>query len=262
MKRIECEGFDSIEKTLKQVKSIVPEIPRERKENYINQLLKMEMSEQKRGTLWDFVKDQVSFMNRFVIVAQLVWGILFVMAFHGTEIYRFTNGELCLLSMAPPLLLLLVVEEIARVYNKSMLEIECATKFSIRKLILVRMLFVSVGNLFVLFIALVTVFPYLQESLRLGFSSLLLYGLTPLVLMTWMILLQMEKRSGEQLLYGTGVCYVILLIIGLLGGKESVNIYRAEFRGAWILTLIIGILACIWQFKRINNELENYNLVV
>lgn len=261
MRRKEQEQFKEIIGALKKVKVNMPEISSEKKEENIIKLLALEVPSKKYGNLWDFIIEQITFINGFIIIAQLLWGILFVLAFQNKEMRGFTNSELFLFSMSPPILLILVVEEIARVYNRSMLEIECTTKYSIKKLILLRMLVVSIGNILVLVITMPMIIPYLNETLKLGLGSLLLYGLTPLVLMTWMILIQMEKRKGEQLLYRTVTCYVILLSIGLLGGKESINIYRMEFQGIWLCTLVTGALACVLQFKKIYNEIENFNLV-
>lgn len=240
-------------KGLKTVAKEPPIVSEEKKNALIAEIVQREFSFRKRSTPLEFVLAQIGFVNKMVWFWQGVWILLFAYAVWRGRMFSVSNENLCLLSMAPPLLLLLTVEEIAKIYNRSMLEIEAATKFSLKKVVLTRMLAVSVVNGVLLLGGMV----YAGRRMELQWAEVLVYSLTPLVLMTALLLKMMTVWAGEQLRYGAVALYLCMAVVILIGRMERMNFYRQELRGIWLLLLIGGGLAAVWQGRRLGKHLEH-----
>lgn len=243
---------------LKTVAKEMPVISEEKKNAVIAELVQKEMPIRKKSTFGEFVLAQIGFVNKMVWFWQGVWILLFAYAVWRGKLFHVSNESLCLLSMAPPLLLLLTVEEVAKIYNRSMLEIEAATKFSLKKVVLTRMLTVSVVNGVLLLGGMV----YAGTRMELEWAKVLVYCLTPLVLMTALLLKMMTRWNGEQLRYGAVVLYLCLAFVILIGRMERVNFYRQELFGMWLLLLIGGGLAAVYQGHRLGKYLEHCEPIV
>ena len=164
------------------------------KDRVIETVMKIEIPFRKTESFGEFFAAQFSFINKLAFLGQLLWLILFSYAIWDGQIFHLPNEMLCILSMAPPVLLLLTVEEISHIYNRSMLEIEYATKYSIRNVVMVRLLILSAVGGVMLFIGIL----YAKSSLGLDLVSVLLYSLTPYVCMIFFLLLLMKKWKGKQ----------------------------------------------------------------
>ena len=103
-----------------------------KKEENIKALLLITPLPRTRGKRWNFVLEQIGYLGRYCLVWQTLWVVLFwYLLRHGIPYMGAENREnevLVLVSLLPPLLALLTVEEITKVYQRSMLEIEYATK--------------------------------------------------------------------------------------------------------------------------------------
>lgn len=240
-------------RSLKAVAKEKPSVSEEKKKAVIAEMVQRELPLRKKSTFGEFVWAQIGFVNKMVWFWQGVWILLFLFAVWKGKLFHITNENLCILSMAPPLLLLLTVEEIAKIYNRSMLEIEAATKFSLRKVVLTRMLAVSVVNSVLLLGGMV----YAGNRMELKCTEVLVYSLTPLVLMTALLLKMMIRWSGEQLRYGAVALYLCLVVVILIGRMERVNFYRQELLGMWLLLLVGGGIAAVYQGHRLGKHLEH-----
>jgi len=240
-------------KGLKTVAKEKPTISEEKKNDVIAELVQKEMPIRKKSTFGEFVWAQIGFVNKMVWFWQGVWFLLFAYVVWRGKLFSVSNENLCLLSMAPPLLLLLTVEEVAKIYNRSMLEIEAATKFSLKKVVLTRMLTVSVVNGVLLLSGMV----YAGTRMELEWAKVLVYSLTPLLLMTALLLKMMTRWNGEQLQYGAVVLYLCLAVVIFIGRMERVNFYRQELFGMWLLLLIGGGIVAVYQGHRLGKHLEH-----
>lgn len=223
-----------------------------RKNAFLAQVRERKISVRKNGSFGGFVLSQAYFMDKMVLFWQVLWLLsFFFLTGEGGNSF-FTDKVLCILSMAPPLLLLLTVEEVSRVYNRSQLEIEYATKYSLKKAVMVRMLLLSSLNGVFLTVGIV----YARGRIGLALSETLVYGLTPLLLMTCLLLAFMQRWSGEKLKYA-GVSIYVFMSVFLLSGQESKwDIYSKNLLGVWLLVLACSAVAAVCEWRRLMRHLE------
>lgn len=233
-------------------------INEERKNAVIECVLRRDIPVRRKSSLLEFVIAQIGFVNKVVWFWQGVWILFFVYAVWNGNLFHVTNEASCILSMAPPLLLLLTVEEVARVYTRSMLEIEYATKYSLKKVVLVRMMILSFVNGCILLGGIL----FAKEQMELELIEALVYSLTPLLLMTFLLLKMMNRWKGEQLHYAGISLYLFFLLIAVAGRMERFNIYAKNLFGVWLLLFVCGLLATIYQINRLAKHLEHFELVI
>lgn len=244
-------------KTLKKVAK-EKDIPDDRKKDLIiAAVTQHEIPIRKWGNFREFLVLQLSFINRLVFFGQALWLLLFSYAVWDGQIFHLSNEMLCLLSVTPPILLLFTVDEISRIYNQSMLEIECSTKYSLRKLVMARLFLLSLINGSVLFAGI------LFAKIRLGLDafSVLIYSLTPYVCMTFLLLLLMKKWKGQQLLYAGVSVYVALAGVIFIGRMEAFSIYRSDFRLIWGAVMLGCLIGIVYQFRQLWRRLEHFEAV-
>lgn len=229
----------------------------EAKNRAIEAVLCREIPVEPRGNKIDFWLSQIRFVNKRIWFWQGVWLLLFLYAVWNGNIFRVSNEGLCILSMAPPLLLLFTVEDVSRIYHRSMLEIEYATKYSLKKVVLVRMMLLSMVS----GILLLGGVAFAGNRLELVLVETLVYGLTPFLLMTFLLLKLMEQLKGEQLLYVGISLYFMFFVIVLIGRGERFHIYSPEVFGAWELLFVGGVIAAVYQGCRLGRLLENFEAV-
>lgn len=239
-------------KELKNSAKVPDPCDEERKRAFLLRMRESEIPVRKRGSFGGFILTQVYFMDRMVLFWQGLWLISFFFLTGEGGNFLFTDRVLCILSMAPPLLLLLTVEEVSRVYNKSLLEIEYATKYSLKKAVMVRMLLLSLPN--GVFLA-VGIF-YAKGRIGLALSEALAYGLTPLLMMTCLLLLFMQRWSGEKLKYAGLAVYVFLSAFLLAGQGSRWNIYSENLLGIWLMILACSAAAAVCEWRNLMRRLE------
>ncbi|MCM1044979.1 MAG: hypothetical protein NC417_05680 [Candidatus Gastranaerophilales bacterium] len=224
----------------------------ERKEAFLVRIRERSVPVRKRGSFGAFVWSQIYFMDRMVLFWQGLWLLLFFLLTGQGESSLLTDKILCILSMAPPLLLLLTVEEVSRVYNKSMLEIEYATKYSLKKAVMVRMLLLSLLNGVFLAVGIL----YAKGRIGLTLSEALAYGLTPLLLMTCLLLMFMQRWRGDKLKYAGISVYVLISVFVLVGQSGRWNIYSEDLLGIWLSVLAVSAVAVVYEWRRLMRRLE------
>lgn len=232
-------------------------INEDKKNAVIAAMVQRDIPVRKKSSIGEFVLAQIGFVNKMVWFWQGVWILLFLFAVWKGKLFHVTNENLCILSMAPPLLLLLAVEEITKVYARSMLEIEYATKYSLKKVVMARMLIVGVVNGILLFGGIL----FAGERLNMKLIEVLVYSLTPLLLMTFLLLKMMTVWNGEQLHYAGISLYVFFLFIVIVGRGERFNIYQQELFGAWLLLFVCGLIAAIAQGRVLAKRLECFEML-
>jgi len=244
-------------KSLKVVAKEKVDIDEDAKNTMIAGLLTREIPVRSRGSSIDFLLSQIGFVSKIVWFWQGIWMLLFLYAVWNGNMFQLTNEQLCILSMAPPLLLLLTVEEVSKVYNRSMLEIEYATKYSLKKVVLVRMLILSIVNAILLLGGILLA----GNRLELVLLEVLVYGLTPLLLMTCLLLKLMTKLQGEQLHYAGISLYLGFLLIVIVGRMERFHIYSSHLFGVWMILFVFGLLGVVYQGCKLGKHLESFEIL-
>ncbi|MDE7273569.1 MAG: hypothetical protein K2N95_11000 [Lachnospiraceae bacterium] len=226
-----------------------------KKEERIKALMQISPLPRTRGKRWNFVLEQIGYLGRYCLVWQVVWGGLFwYLMRHGIpyiSAQESENGILMLISLLPPLLALITVEEITKVYQRSMLEIEYATKYSLQNVVLVRMMVLSEFHCILLAVMLVSI----RAKLDSGIGTLFVYGFTPMILMTGILMKLMQHCHGERLRSaGIGV-YVLMAMFTIAGNTKYFCWFHSDYFMVWCILCAVSILFAGWQFDCLRRKL-------
>lgn len=215
-----------------------------------------------RGKRWNFVLEQIGYLGRYCLVWQAAWVALFwYLMHHGIPymgIGESENEVLVLISLLPPMLALLMVEAVTRVYQRSMLEIEYTTKYSLQSVVLVRML--ALGGFHAVILA--AVILGIRAGADSDIGTLLVYGFTPMILVTGILLKLMRCCQGETLRSaGIGV-YALTAVLVFAGNTKYFRWYQPDYFGTWCAACGAGIAFAVWQFACLRRKLCSFEQVV
>lgn len=211
-----------------------------------------------RGSTLSFVLEQIGYLGKYCLVWQIAWIVLFCYLMRYGVSYFFGetggNGVLVMISLLPPLLVLLTVETITKVYQRSMLEIEYATKYSLREVVIVRMLFLGVFHSVILAVEIVA----LHKGLESEAGKLLVYGFTPMIIITGILLKIMQYYQGEQLRSaGIGV-YLGTVLLAVMGNTKYFGWYEPLYFKVWCAVCVFGVFGSGYQFVCLCRKLATY----
>ena len=167
------------------------------------------------------------------------------------------NEILITISLLPPILVLLTVEEITKVYHRSMLEIEYATKYSLQGVVMTRMSVLCVFHSLILAVC-ILLFGARIDS---GMGRLLVYGFTPMVLITGVLLKLMQHCQGELLRNAIVSVYGIAVIFAVIGNARYFDCFRPDYFQIWCIVCIGGIAFGVWQFVCLNKKLSGFERI-
>ena len=252
----------AIEKRLREYAAACERILPEEKEERIRALLQIASKPCTRGTIWDFVLEQVGYLGRYCLIWQALWIALFcflmrngVLDFLGGE---GGNGTLVMISLLPPILVLLTVEEITKVYQRSMLEIEYATKYSLQGVIMTRMSVLCAFHSVILCVCI----WICQARLDSGMGRLLVYGFTPMIVVTGALLKLMQYCQGELLRNAVVGVYGLAVVLALVGNTGYFGWFQPDYFKIWCVVCFVGIVFGIWQFVCLHRKLSGYEQLV
>lgn len=260
-------GQREIEKRLRQYAVECETIVPVNKENMIQELLqadgaKMVSINHTRGTLWNFIMEQTGYLGKYCFIWQAAWIALFYyMMRYGVSYLSGENNRnavLVTISLLPPLLILLTVEEITKVYQRSMLEIEYATKYSLRSAVMIRMAVLCVVHSLILVICILWLHSRIAEDI----GRLLVYGFTPMIIVTAVLFKLMQYRQGEVLLSAAAGVYILTAGLVVVGNTEYFNWYQPVYFNVWCIVCTTGIVLGARQFIRLNGKLASYEMII
>lgn len=250
-----------IEKRLRQYAAACRRNLPEGKEAAIERLMRVKPLPRTRGTLWNFVWEQIGYLGRYCLLWQAVWLTLFCFLMrHGIPgVWRENNegAMLAAVSLFPPILVLLTVEEITKIYQRSMLEIEYATRYSLKYVITVRMLILCMFHSAILAAAIIC----LHDGAAFELGMLLVCGFTPMIVMTGILMKLMQHFQGEQLRAAGIVLYVMAVAVAIVGNTEYFNWYQPLYFRIWCMACAVGIVFGVCQFVILCRRLANYEQI-
>ena len=194
-----------------------------------------------------FLKRQIRFVGWKIWLLQGILLLLLYGFFASIEAVflardiRFTAYFLCCLSV---LVILSAVPVFYRSVRYAMYETELASRFSIVKLILAKVILIGIGDVVLLFVLLwLTVF---HTNLRA--ESALLYILLPGFLAAAGFLYLLGHIPAERLQKGSvGLGCVLFCIFFLL--KQFYPVFFAQtFSAGWAAVCVLLLFVCGWQF--------------
>lgn len=233
----------NVEKILEEYKSETMKVsPKNRDENILKLL---ELSKKGHGDFRDFVSGQLSMFGKVSLVWELVWLVFFIaISFNCKKIFG-TQDVLPLISILSPFLLIVFATDIGKVTNRSVLEIEATTKYSISQILLFRLLTVEVTQLVMVFIGAMIWYKTMGYSL----PHLLLYGYTPLVFSSAVLLLCISRFRGKAIQYaGVSITVLIVALLGVFCTMSSfegvrIDIFHPSNIWIWEIVLIASVVA-------------------
>lgn len=154
---------------------------------------------ERTGTLY-----KISFLELLVgqikYISPYLWGIQaallliisgFLFASNGT--HNADQSIIVILSMASPIIALVVIPELAKSFNHHMWEMESACKFNLQKLVAIRLILIGVIDLFIItIIIIITSIVY-----ELNLLNIILYILVPFNLASSVYLFILRKLRGK-----------------------------------------------------------------
>lgn len=204
----------------------------------------------------EFLLSQIGFIRKRTWAFQLL--ILWLLSF---GIYNAGARDILnlrtfsLMSILAPLLLIVNIEEISRIYNKSMLEIEFTTRYSIRKVLVTRMLILGVVDCIFLIIMMI----FAGNFTDLSIVRVIMYTLVPFNLVCVGFLKLMNYFKGKELNYACMAYCVILIAILLFSRYDDLGIYAKDFLAGWILIYGVTTIMLSVEMKRITRRLGNFD---
>lgn len=238
----------------------VPPIDQSRMEETIGQskqILRQKQLES-RTSFWDFVFIQFQFISKKVWVMQIliVLGIGLFMHIALSDSAEDKLQILMLASTAAPLLGLVGSQVIARSFTYNMMEIELSTKHSLEKLMIVRMLLLSMFDI----VCLALLSSFFGIQLEREISLMLLYLLVPFNLTClgclWILNRVRNRDCGSYCLAFGGV---FLLTQFVLSFNQSNKVYGTSTTGIWLVVLLISsvfIAIEVRKMRHISRRLE------
>ena len=274
-------GQREIEKRLKQYGALSKKLVSREKESRMKTLLEMESCRKgshrqgghrqgghrqgchrqgchRQGCLGSFIWEQVGYLERYCLLWQALWLAVFLLVMKfGIGQYDWAGqaeGVLAVLSLLTPILVLITARAAAKVYQKTMLEIEYTTKYSLQSVVMLRMLTLCLIHSLIL--AAGIFFQRVQFQAELG--KVFVYGFTPMIIMTGILLLMMQYWSGELLYGGATGGYVLMAALIFWGCTKQFGWYRPVWFKTWCLAGAAGMVFGIWQFHLLYKKLEGY----
>lgn len=245
-----------MKKRLKRYSKLCQDISSNQKEKRISAILKEYASSLPRGNFLGFFCEQAGYLFRCCFLWQMLWLAAFCVSL---KYVSYGGGEmLALLSALPAVLTLITVEEITKVYQKSMLEIEYATKYSLQNAVMIRMLVLCITHSIILAVGILI----LREQFDSAMGTLLVYGFTPMIFMTAVLLKLMKYFKGEKLrAAGIGI-YAGMVVFFIVGNYSKIAIYRRDYFSIWAVACAAGSIFFLFQLRRLRFELKHFEQLI
>lgn len=204
-----------------------------------------------RMTDRQFIFGQIGFIRPYTWIGQFLMMLISCACIH----YFVSTGYMdykvvSLISAVTPFMLVFHIEELARVCQKSMLEIEMATKYSLKKLMLSKLIILGMMDLITMSCFLIFLNWYLQESL----FAILLYSIVPFNI-TVIGMFHLLKYSEKGMYQYLAVAYVFLVSVCFMKLSDYKPLmYSNHYQNIW---LIAGIISCFGMVKTLKDKWKN-----
>lgn len=230
----------------------------EERERAIGKIMTCRIPVRTRANFSEFVREQFCFMDKAAFFWYIVWFAVFLAAVADGRLMVIDGMNFCVLSMAPPVLLLCTADEIAKVYCHGLLEIEYTTKYSVSKVVLLKILLMGICTGGALAAACIPVMYFWG----IQYGDALLYTLTPMLCMSGCLLNLIGRIQGQKLIYAAFSLYAALVICVLLGNHVFVQMYTADAQGVWLAVFTVSAVGNAFSVYRLAKRLVCYETVI
>lgn len=213
----------------------------------------------KRMNNKDFFISQIGFIRKRTWIMQfLILCTICILLFStSTDSNSFYN-TLSLISIASPLFVLTNIEELTKVYNSSILEIEFSTKNTLHKIIATRMLIFGISDLLFMIIILVSA----KQIIDVNILYIIIYTLVPFNLMCIGCMEIINRNKGKHtnyycMIYGISL---VLLIVTLSNFRD--NLYQFEAINQWLIVFLVTAITLIYEIRKTWRHLCSFENII
>lgn len=204
-------------------------------------------------TDYQFLLYQIVLMKKRTVIVQIIIMAVFCMAVVNEYCADFYDRKLlAMVSAVTPLFLVSQIEEIAKVYTGGMLELYMAAKFSLKKLVVARMLILGfVDMLLILFVA-----GFMGIRIKANMYSLLLYAMVPFQVCLIFIFAMLVWNNRDYFMQKAAA---VILFVSLCFGKLSndrFNIYCENNLIFWGIAYIVTLVITVVLINKIRQRAE------
>lgn len=199
---------------------------------------------------WRFLLAQAGFIHKRMWALQLAFlaGIILLVqrdphtAVHSAQLYW-------QVSAAMPLLILINVTDLVRIYNGGMVELELVTRFSLPRVTAARLLIFGLTD----GVLLLAAAGFAAAAARTGLLLMLVYCLVPFDLMCLGCLILLHHVKPDRFTPAAVMLAAVLAALSAAGGN---TVYQwLDFR-LWAGAALALTLALPWQLKRSLRDLQ------
>lgn len=198
----------------------------------------------------------VSFLlSQLGYIRKRVWCVsilIFILALSSS--FFFPVDYLWFIAALTPILALTILSESGRSTYYGMAELEMATRFSLRNILLARLAILGLNNLFLLcLLTLISFWHHVLNPLAIG-----LYIITPFLLTTFSgLLITCKLRNHEAFYYCMGSA--VFISFSLLISRNTIPyIFQENYMIWWLLTAILLCLGIYQKLQLIINQKEEF----
>lgn len=209
----------------------------------------------------DLFVGQVKYISPYIWIVQAAF--LFIVSgslLLSTNTINERQTIITILSVAAPMIALVAMPELAKSFSYNMWELESTSKFSLQKLIVIRLIIIGMMDLFIITIMVIITCTFYEMS----FVNVILYILVPFSLANSIYLFILRKFRGKT---GAFSCLIAGLFIAIgLGYLSMFNEwYVLTSTYIWIIlfifslsTLAVEIVKLLKSTQRGEELLWNY----
>lgn len=233
---------------------MIPEPDNEKKEE--TRKLFLTNFQQRRLTDVEFILGQIKFINKKMWIGQfVVFVLLCVFSNWYIGLDEVDYRSYSFISTMTPALFVFQIDELSKLFNRKRLELEMATRFSVKKLMLSRMIVLGMTDLFVM----MGWIAGLHIISGKDYWDLLLYTAVPFNL-TVIGLFFLINIVSEASSYQFAALSYMALICGVFAALPVWRqfIYAPDNQIWWVVLLIISSGLCIYMIYRVWNLFSVY----
>lgn len=214
-----------------------------RKEEFLRSL------SQPRMNLCEFIVSQVGYIRKWI------WGVsalVFALSLLAAKV--FPKDMVLVISALTPLLALTVVSECGRSESYEMAELEMATRFSLRSIVIARLGILGAENLVLLCLLIpLGIWKDLLNPIMLG-----IFILTPYLLTAFIGLNIVRKFRGREAIFFCAATAALVSITVSLFGHMFPQSYQGGYLVWWIAVAMLLCVGIVRQTCQLINKTEEF----
>lgn len=215
--------------------------PPHRKKEFLRRIALPQMS------LNEFMLSQVGYIRKWIWV---VSAMVFVLSLLNT--CMFSEDMLWMISASTPLLALTIVSEYSRSESYEMAELEMATRFSLRSVVIARLGILGVENLVILSLLIpIGIWKNMVNPIQMG-----VYILVPYLLTAFIGLYIVRKLRGREAIFLCAGATGLVSFFVFFFHHTFPQIYQAENLAWWVAVVLLLCMGTVRQTCLVINRME------